>query len=125
MMTHCTKKPYECRYVGCDKSYCDARSLRRHLENHHQQMLEGSSTSSLCGGDVASLTPGLTPGALDGGGGQTSVFRFDHLTYPSVGGGCGGGELHEMSPISPAVGGSPTDSLGQRCPWPSGYNPLE
>ncbi|ESN91387.1 hypothetical protein HELRODRAFT_142196, partial [Helobdella robusta] len=30
MMTHSTKKPYECQFTQCDKSYCDARSLRRH-----------------------------------------------------------------------------------------------
>ena len=34
-MTHRTKKPFECSFEGCTKSYCDARSLRRHLENHH------------------------------------------------------------------------------------------
>lgn len=37
MVTHRDKKPYECSYVDCDKSYCDMRSLRRHLENHHAQ----------------------------------------------------------------------------------------
>ena len=36
MMTHRSKKPFGCKFEGCDKSYCDARSLRRHLENHHQ-----------------------------------------------------------------------------------------
>lgn len=35
MVTHRDKKPYECRFTDCDKSYCDMRSLRRHLENHH------------------------------------------------------------------------------------------
>lgn len=39
-MTHRDKKPYECHLEGCEKSYCDARSLRRHLENHHQQTPE-------------------------------------------------------------------------------------
>ncbi|EDO46748.1 predicted protein, partial [Nematostella vectensis] len=34
MVTHRDKKPYECSYADCDKSYCDMRSLRRHLENH-------------------------------------------------------------------------------------------
>ena len=34
-MTHRAKKPYECKFEACDKSYCDARSLRRHLENVH------------------------------------------------------------------------------------------
>ncbi|XP_050443678.1 uncharacterized protein LOC126847469 isoform X2 [Adelges cooleyi] len=35
MLTHRHKKPFECKAVGCGKSYCDARSLRRHTENHH------------------------------------------------------------------------------------------
>nr|CAI5820458.1 unnamed protein product [Callosobruchus analis] len=35
MLTHRNKKPYECKADGCGKSYCDARSLRRHTENHH------------------------------------------------------------------------------------------
>lgn len=35
LLTHRNKKPYECDAQGCDKSYCDARSLRRHKENHH------------------------------------------------------------------------------------------
>ncbi|XP_037081324.1 zinc finger protein 541-like [Pollicipes pollicipes] len=37
MLTHCNKKPYECTSDGCNKSYCDARSLRRHVENIHGQ----------------------------------------------------------------------------------------
>ncbi|XP_063628011.1 uncharacterized protein LOC134799522 isoform X1 [Cydia splendana] len=44
MLTHRNKKPYECKADGCGKSYCDARSLRRHTENHHQP--SGSKTLS-------------------------------------------------------------------------------
>ena len=40
LMTHREKKPYECSVDNCTKSYCDARSLRRHLENHHNQTPE-------------------------------------------------------------------------------------
>ncbi|XP_034326291.2 transcriptional-regulating factor 1 isoform X3 [Magallana gigas] len=40
LMTHREKKPYECTVENCQKSYCDARSLRRHLENHHNQSPE-------------------------------------------------------------------------------------
>lgn len=32
---HKSVKPFQCVIVGCDKSYCDARSLRRHLEHAH------------------------------------------------------------------------------------------
>ncbi|KAF6216062.1 hypothetical protein GE061_000400 [Apolygus lucorum] len=46
MLTHRNKKPYECRAEGCGKSYCDARSLRRHTENHHSGMQIPSSTTS-------------------------------------------------------------------------------
>jgi len=35
LLTHRNKKPFECTAQGCNKSYCDARSLRRHRENHH------------------------------------------------------------------------------------------
>lgn len=42
MMTHSSKKPFECKFIGCAKSYCDARSLRRHLENHHQDYISAS-----------------------------------------------------------------------------------
>ena len=35
LLTHRNKKPFECTADGCNKSYCDARSLRRHRENHH------------------------------------------------------------------------------------------
>lgn len=38
-MTHRNKKPYECKAEGCGKSYCDARSLRRHTENHHSGII--------------------------------------------------------------------------------------
>ncbi|XP_063367492.1 uncharacterized protein LOC134655917 isoform X2 [Cydia amplana] len=44
MLTHRNKKPYECKADGCGKSYCDARSLRRHTENHHQP--SGSSSNN-------------------------------------------------------------------------------
>lgn len=46
MLTHRNKKPYECKADGCGKSYCDARSLRRHTENHHVAPSTSSSSSS-------------------------------------------------------------------------------
>lgn len=58
MLTHRHKKPFECKANGCGKSYCDARSLRRHTENHHHHQPSSnqgsppaspsSSTSSGC-----------------------------------------------------------------------------
>ncbi|SPP81307.1 serine-rich adhesin for platelets isoform X2 [Drosophila guanche] len=47
MMTHRNKKPYECKADGCGKSYCDARSLRRHSENHHAGAVTPSTSQSL------------------------------------------------------------------------------
>ncbi|XP_045533607.1 transcriptional-regulating factor 1 isoform X6 [Pieris brassicae] len=46
MLTHRNKKPYECKADGCGKSYCDARSLRRHTENHHHPDKNGSKESA-------------------------------------------------------------------------------
>ncbi|XP_034834133.1 zinc finger protein 541 isoform X2 [Maniola hyperantus] len=46
MLTHRNKKPYECKADGCGKSYCDARSLRRHTENHHQPPPETKAAST-------------------------------------------------------------------------------
>jgi len=48
MITHREKKPHECPFTDCGKSYCDMRSLRRHLEHNH---------SSPPGG----TTPGYVP----------------------------------------------------------------
>lgn len=45
MLTHRNKKPYECKADGCGKSYCDARSLRRHTENHHSSLVLTTSTA--------------------------------------------------------------------------------
>jgi len=124
VMTHNAKKPYECRYRGCDKSYCDSRSLRRHLENQHQQFFESS--SSACSD--------LSPSILSPGGGLDSpnVFRFE-LVYPKLQGLCGEssgiGERREISPVSPLVDVASIEALttsqGQGRRWPSGYSPLE
>jgi uncharacterized Zn-finger protein len=39
LLTHQDKKPFECKAPGCDKSYCDSRSLKRHVESQHQDYL--------------------------------------------------------------------------------------
>ena len=40
LLTHRSTKPFACQVDGCGKSYCDARSLRRHKENHHSGILK-------------------------------------------------------------------------------------
>ena len=55
MVTHRDKKPYECSFTDCDKSYCDMRSLRRHLENHHTANGNGVGDSRTPGSGSPSL----------------------------------------------------------------------
>lgn len=47
LLTHRNKKPFECDQLGCGKSYCDARSLRRHIENHHKCGVNLGSTKAI------------------------------------------------------------------------------
>lgn len=56
MLTHREKKPYECDVEGCEKTYCDARSLRRHKENHHSSIsvVTGSHSTVADSNNVAS-----------------------------------------------------------------------
>lgn len=106
MMTHRSKKPFECSYDGCDKSYCDARSLRRHLENHHQANMEATSTS------------------------DSAVFQFDPQYRQQFTANYSGapvdpqrspGYLNQVSPISPAPGCQPPSSPIHR--EPQGWKP--
>lgn len=39
MLTHEEEKPHKCRVPSCNRTYCDARSLKRHIENVHQDIL--------------------------------------------------------------------------------------
>lgn len=39
LQTHQDRKPFVCKAPGCDKSYCDSRSLKRHVESQHQDFL--------------------------------------------------------------------------------------
>ena len=41
MLTHEEEKPHKCRVPTCNRTYCDARSLKRHIENTHQDILAG------------------------------------------------------------------------------------
>ena len=95
MMTHRSKKPFECKVEGCDKSYCDARSLRRHLENHHQQLQD--------------QIGGQGDGEPEYGG--TGYFQFDsHYRQQILNNGKGDrgfdpskspGYLAQVSPVTP------------------------
>jgi len=126
IMTHSSKKPYECKFVGCDKSYCDARSLRRHLENHHQQLVDSCSSAASDG----ILTPRSATDLPSSG--QPTVFNFDFVTSPGVAGqnvtaDCelSTGLSHSQSSpiISKSSSGafqSPTGMV-----WMGGINPLE
>ncbi|KAL7675769.1 hypothetical protein ACOME3_002033 [Neoechinorhynchus agilis] len=38
-LTHLMNKPFFCKVPGCYKSYCDSRSLKRHIESQHQHIL--------------------------------------------------------------------------------------
>ncbi|KAL2748980.1 histone-lysine N-methyltransferase 2D-like isoform X6, partial [Vespula maculifrons] len=62
-LTHRNKKPFECKAEGCGKSYCDARSLRRHRENHHagSKGNESVNPSSPTTGPHTPNTPGSNP----------------------------------------------------------------
>eukprot|EP00118_Oscarella_pearsei_P003295 m.13800 g.13800 ORF g.13800 m.13800 type:complete len:1353 (+) comp25231_c1_seq2:197-4255(+) len=35
LLTHRERKPFKCSTGECQKSYCDLRSLKRHVESHH------------------------------------------------------------------------------------------
>ncbi|KAK7502754.1 hypothetical protein BaRGS_00006004 [Batillaria attramentaria] len=56
-MTHLDKKPYQCPLENCDKGYCDARSLRRHLEAHHRLPTDVAQTHVLTSMAAAGIAP--------------------------------------------------------------------
>ena len=70
MVTHRDKKPYECPRTECGKSYCDMRSLRRHVENQHGSPPGGSTPGSM---------PHLTPF-----GGYKSDMNSNQSFYQST-----------------------------------------
>ncbi|XP_076441996.1 uncharacterized protein LOC143281005 isoform X2 [Babylonia areolata] len=67
-MTHLDKKPFGCPLENCDKGYCDARSLRRHLEAHHHLTTEVAQTHVL----ASMAASGITPPAQRNGKGKSS-----------------------------------------------------
>lgn len=51
MLTHQDKKPFQCKVPNCEKSYCDSRSLKRHIESQHQEFL-----AALANGNIDALS---------------------------------------------------------------------
>ncbi|KOX76770.1 hypothetical protein WN51_11194 [Melipona quadrifasciata] len=80
MLTHRNKKPYECKAEGCGKSYCDARSLRRHTENHHagSRVNESVSPSSPTTGPHTPNTPGSNPSTPSTPGATSTTNGHGH-----------------------------------------------
>jgi hypothetical protein len=87
MLTHSSKKPFECRFPSCGRSYCDARSLRRHHDNYHSRQADMGSLANR-----PSSTEGMIATSLSG------VNQSDRLVACSA------------SSLSPA--GSETRDLG-------------
>ena len=122
-MTHSSKKPYECKYVGCDKSYCDARSLRRHLEHHHQSFSSAASDGILTPKSATDLQST----------GQPLAFSFDFVNSPgqvdgqtvAADSGVSTGLSHSQS--SPTISTTGCSDVSQPSPamvWMGGVNPL-
>lgn len=65
-MTHRNKKPYECKAEGCGKSYCDARSLRRHTENHHAGIIAPHNHQLLISNNNSNSNLSLSPATANG-----------------------------------------------------------
>jgi len=110
MLTHRDKKPYECDVEGCEKTYCDARSLRRHKENHHNQSVQPRLSGP--GGIGGGLPPLPLPGMLPNG---SLVNGFSALM--SMTGGC-----HSLPPPTGPSALSPNSSYSQISP---SYDPQQ
>ena len=80
MLTHRNKKPYECSADGCNKSYCDARSLRRHVENIHGQV-GGAGGGRLHTVSAVTVTP-VTPVTPAGDDRQVTSSREQAVSVP-------------------------------------------
>ena len=74
VLTHSLKKPFECPMPSCGRSYCDSRSLRRHIDNYHARPLS-----------AAAMAAGACASSVDGGaatGPEMSSSR-EHLNSMS------------------------------------------
>lgn len=101
MLTHRNKKPYECKAEGCGKSYCDARSLRRHTENHHSTLATTPSTPNQV---ISSTGPptGLSLSPATANGDASSPHGATLIQYPNG----DGSNSKSPSPSSPAGAGN-------------------
>ncbi|XP_072389156.1 uncharacterized protein [Diabrotica undecimpunctata] len=115
MLTHRNKKPYECKAEGCGKSYCDARSLRRHTENHHSS----SSTTTV---NTTSTTLSPAQGAASGDAASphgSSCIQYapppttsTTSTTTSVTPSSGKSQLQQLLATDPAKGGNSGNNDG-------------
>ncbi|XP_055850932.1 uncharacterized protein LOC129915428 isoform X2 [Episyrphus balteatus] len=102
MMTHRNKKPYECKAEGCGKSYCDARSLRRHTENHHSGLAAAATTPQ---NQSSSLSPstgpptGLSLSPATASGDASSPHGANCIQYTTMGGGDDGSGSNSNSSV--------------------------
>ena len=80
MLTHRNKKPYECKAEGCGKSYCDARSLRRHTENHHSGLAMTPTTPNQSMSSSTGPPTGLSLSPATASGTKI-VFQDYYLIY--------------------------------------------
>jgi len=59
MLTHSSKKPFACHLPSCGRSYCDARSLRRHIDNYHFRTFGPAAAAAFAaGGPTAGVEAG-------------------------------------------------------------------
>lgn len=100
MLTHRNKKPYECKAEGCGKSYCDARSLRRHTENHHSSIATAPTTPNQ---NVSTGPPtGLSLSPSTANGDASSPHGATCIQYTNS----DGSNSKSPSPSSPAGAGN-------------------
>lgn len=85
MLTHRNKKPYECKAEGCGKSYCDARSLRRHTENHHSSLAMTPTTpnQSLSSSTGSTSSLSLSPATASGKSRNNICLRNNIQSNPT------------------------------------------
>ncbi|KAG5878830.1 hypothetical protein JTB14_023953 [Gonioctena quinquepunctata] len=108
MLTHRNKKPYECKAEGCGKSYCDARSLRRHTENHHSSSTVNTATTTMSPAQGAASGDAASPHG-------SSCIQYappPTSTSPSTSSSGGKSQLQQLLATDPAKSGSSGNNDG-------------